>query len=71
MCAMYIYQHGMPNISHTLEMFMGFLNVLELGASGDHWSQKLGCLSCTLLEATMLNISLSELEGSVKFSNVE
>lgn len=52
-------------------MFMGFLNVLELGASGDHWTQKLGCLSCTLLEATMLNISLSELEGPVKFSNVE
>lgn len=52
-------------------MFMGFLNVLELGASGGHWSQKLRCLSCTFLEVTMLNIILSELEGPVKFSNVE
>lgn len=52
-------------------MFMGFLNVLELGASGDHWSQKLRCLSCTLLEVTMVNIILSELVSPVKFSNVE
>lgn len=46
---------------------MGFLNVLELGASGDHCSEKLRCLSCTLLEVTMLNIILCELVSPVKF----
>lgn len=46
---------------------MGFLNVLELGASGDHCSEKLRRLSCTLLEVTMLNIVLCELVSPVKF----
>lgn len=46
---------------------MGFLNVLELGDSGDHCSEKLRCLSCTLLEVTMLNIILCEPVSPVKF----
>lgn len=52
-------------------MVVGFLNVLELGASGDRRSQKLRCLTYNLPEITMLNIILPELVSPIKLSTVE